>query len=198
MIYHDEHLILDDLLPSYHLICNAEISMPFLYVYVCDVLEKLGELVYRDCPLLVGFKEKTNTIAVKWLSQHRCRLNEFSVDSQAVIGMLYPEQRTDRGYGLDAERLEQLIARVLNLPRNLHSELQVWRNGLAHGDLGACVERVMDKMTWVSRFIACHVLISSSTQSISHIILHIKCLIGSRNKSHCKQSNRRRYRSSLT
>jgi hypothetical protein len=137
--------------------------MPFLYVYVCDVLEKLGELVYRDCPTLVGLKEKRNMIAIKWFGQHRSRLNEFSVDSQAVIRMLYPEQRTDRNYGLDAERLEQLIARVLNLPRNLHHELQMWRNGPAHGDLGACVERVMDKMTWVSKFTVTGVIMIYST-----------------------------------
>lgn len=124
--------------------------MPFLYVYVCDLLEKLGELVSRDVPVLIGLKEKTNSIAIKWLAQHRNRLNELSVNSKAVMAMFMPELRTGWEYGLDGEALERLIARALNLPRNLHEELRMWRNGPAHGDLGACLEHVMDKMTRVS------------------------------------------------
>lgn len=123
--------------------------MPFLYVYVCDLLEQLAGLVYRDCPLLVGLKEKTNQFAIDWFRQHKGSLNEGGVDDQAVLASFMPEKRTDRDYGLDAERLEQLIARVLNLPRDLHCDLRLWRNGLAYGDLAACVERVMDKMSWV-------------------------------------------------
>ena len=152
-----EHPILDDILPSHYLLCVAVISMPFLYVYVCDLLEKLSQLVDRDCPLLVGLEKETNRRIVDWLRQHRGSLNESSVDDQAVMLMFTPEKRTDRDYGLDSVRLEQLIARVLNLPRVLHLELQMWRNGPAHGDLAACVERVMAKMTWVSRFSETHV-----------------------------------------
>lgn len=124
--------------------------MPFPYIYVCDLLEKLAGLVYRDRPLLDELKEKTNQFAVDWFRQHRASLNASSVDDQAVLASFMPEKRTDREYGLDAAGLEQLIARVLNLPRDLHGELRLWRDGLAYGDLAACVERVMDKMTWVS------------------------------------------------
>lgn len=123
--------------------------MPFPYVYICDLLEELGHLVYRDRPMLVGLEKETNNRAVNWLTQHRRSLNEFSVDSAAVMMMFTPENWTDRDYGLDEGRLEQLIARVLNLPRDLHIELRMWRDGPAHEDLAVCVQRVMDKMTWV-------------------------------------------------
>lgn len=130
-------------------LCIALLSMPFLYVYVCDLLEDLGCLVYRDCPMLVGLEKETNNRTVNWFKRHKNRLNEFSVDARAVMMFFHPEKHIDRDYGLDAERLEQLIARVLNLPRNLHTELQMWRNGPVYGDLAACVQRVMEKMAGV-------------------------------------------------
>jgi len=123
--------------------------MPFLYVYVCDLLEHLGELYSHDCPTIIGLEKKTNDRTVKWLHRHRCRLNEFSVDARAVMMFFTPEKQTDRDYGLDVDRLEQLIARVLSLPRDLRTELHLWRKGASYGDLGACVKRVVDKMTWV-------------------------------------------------
>jgi DNA ligase-4 len=97
----------------------------------------------------VGLEKKTNDRTVQWFQRHRNHLNEFSVDARAVVMFFTPAKQTDRDYGLDAERLEQLIARVLGLSRNLHTELQMWRSGPAHGDLGACVKRVMEKMTSV-------------------------------------------------
>ncbi|KAG0646470.1 hypothetical protein D0Z07_7513 [Hyphodiscus hymeniophilus] len=124
--------------------------MPFLYVYICDLLEQLGELHSPDCPTLIGLDKKTNDRTVKWFQRHQHRLNEFSVDASAVIRFFTPQKQTDRDYGLDGERLEQLIARVLGLPRHLHAELQLWRQGAVYGDLGACVKRVMDKLTWVA------------------------------------------------
>ena len=123
--------------------------MPFLYVYVCDLLENLSELYSHDCPTLIGLEKKTNDRVVKWFQRHKNRLNEFSVDSRTVMMFFMPQKQTDRIYGLDVERLEQLIARVLGLSRELCADLQQWRQGPAHGDLGACVKRVMDKMTGV-------------------------------------------------
>jgi hypothetical protein len=126
--------------------------MPFLFVYVCDLLEQLGSIFYRDCPLLTGLEKETNRRTVNWLKQHRHRLNEFSVDSAAVMMFFTPEKYTDRDYGLDAERLGRLIARLLNLSRDLYADLQLWRERPGHGDLGACVQRVMDKSTSVSGY----------------------------------------------
>jgi DNA ligase-4 len=123
--------------------------MPFLYVYVCDLLEDLGHLVYRPCPMLVGLEKETNKRTVNWLQRHKNKLNEFSVDAQAVLMFFTPHKQTDREYGLDAERLEQLIARVLNLSSDQRAELQLWRKGPVHGDLAACVQQVMEKMTGV-------------------------------------------------
>jgi hypothetical protein len=127
--------------------------MPFPFVYICDLLEKLAELVHRDVPMLTKALEKeTNKRTLDWLLQHRKSLNDFSTDDQAVLSTFRPEQRMDRDYGLDAGRLEQLIARVLNLPRNLYVELQMWRREPRQGDLAFNVEQVMEKLTLVRRF----------------------------------------------
>jgi hypothetical protein len=131
-----------------YLLCVAVISMPFPYIHVCALLEQLDGIANR--PVLLATKEKTNDAAIRWLSLHRHRLNEQSVDSPAVMAMFHSVQRTDRDYGLDVERLERLIARALSLSRTLHDNLRLWREGTVHGDLGACVERVIKEMPQVS------------------------------------------------
>ena len=128
--------------------------MPFLFVYVCDLLEKLEELFSHACPVPIGLDERINDITVRWFRSHKNNLNRFSVDALAVAMMICTPARTDRDYGLDAERLEQLISRVLNLPRDLRDEIQMWHNGPAQSDLGACLATIMKKMSPVRRLTA--------------------------------------------
>jgi hypothetical protein len=126
--------------------------MPFPFVYVCDLLEDLARLSNRESPLLPKvFHHATTETTLKWLKLHRSRLDAAATDDDAVILTLQPEKRTDRVYeGLDSFGLEQVIARVLNLPKRHFQDLQRWRHEPAKGDLATCVERVVNNMAAVS------------------------------------------------
>jgi hypothetical protein len=62
------------------------------------------------------------------------------------------EKRSERI--LDADSLEQVIARVLNLPKKQLQDLRRWRHEPIAGDLAACVERVLESMADVSEPLA--------------------------------------------
>jgi hypothetical protein len=126
--------------------------MPFPFVYVCDLLEDLAHLSNRIVPLLpTDLAYRTTEITLRWLKRHRNLLDASSTDDDCVILTLQPEKRTDRAYGLDALALEQVVARVLNLPKQHYQDLQSWRHEPAQGDLASCVERVVDNMAVVSK-----------------------------------------------
>jgi hypothetical protein len=125
--------------------------MPFPFVYVCDLLEDLANLYNRVIPLLPkDLDHRTTEITLRWLKHHRNLLDAAATDDDCVILTLQPEKRADRVYGLDAFALEQIVARVLNLPKQHYQDLQRWRHGPAEGDLASCVERVMENMAAVS------------------------------------------------
>lgn len=127
--------------------------MPFPFIYVCDLLEDLGHLYNHVMPLLKkDLDQRTTEITLRWLKRHRGLLDATATDDDCVILTLQPEKRTDRVYGLDEWSLENIIARVLNLPKRHCQDLQRWRNEPAQGDLASCVERVMESMAHVSFF----------------------------------------------
>lgn len=124
--------------------------MPFPFVYVCDLLEDLEHLSRRDTPLLPkDLDYRTTEITLRWLKHHRNLLDATSTDDDAVILTFQPEKRVDRVYGLDTLALEQVIARVLNLPKQHYQDLKQWRHEPPSGDLASCVERVMENMATV-------------------------------------------------
>jgi hypothetical protein len=140
--------------------------MPFPFVYVCDLLEDLGRLYDRVVPLLPkDLDHRTTEITLRWLKRHRDLLDTAATDDDCVILTLQPEKRTDRVYGLDAFSLEQIVARVLNLPKQHCKDLQAWRNEPVQGDLASCVERVMQNMATVGFFRSC--------PGLGHILRHI-------------------------
>jgi hypothetical protein len=125
--------------------------MPFLFVYLCDLLNDLERPYLRATPLLPRDLEKyTKDKVIYWLGRHRDALNAFSTDSRAVMSMLQPETQTDRVYGLDPESLELVIARVLGLSRRHYQDLQRWQTEPLRGDLAACVNGVMENAKIVS------------------------------------------------
>jgi len=127
--------------------------MPFPFVYVCDLLDVLEILVLRDPPLRRTDLDKAIAKETdQWLRMHCNSLNANATDDNAVILTFKPELRTDRVYDLDAVSLEQVIARVLNLPRVHLAELQRWRASPMSGDLGTCIQRVIDSMISVRCF----------------------------------------------
>lgn len=150
--------------------------MPFPFVYVCDLLDDLSHLVNRETPLLPkDVDHKTNETTLRWLKLHRSRLDAAATDDHTVILTLQPGKRTDRVYGLDVCGLEQVVARVLNLPRLHHRDLQTWRREPAKGDLASCVERVMENMAAVSAPNAQYSCCTSSDLLFQGLLHHLSC-----------------------
>lgn len=122
--------------------------MPFSFTYVCDLLDQLEKLVNRSPPLLrKDLQERANAKTIEWLKRHRSRLNAQNVDDKAVMEIFWPQRRTGRNYGLDARTLEQIIARILNLPKRHTETLQSWRREGARSKLPLCVEKVLDNVS---------------------------------------------------
>jgi hypothetical protein len=125
--------------------------MPFLFVYLCDLLDELERPHLQICPplprILENHRKKT---ILDWFYLQGRNLNLVSTDDATVMSMLRPEKMTDRIYGLDAGRLELLIARTLSLSKEQYSNLQKWQDGPHEGDLGKCVDKVMEGMKGVS------------------------------------------------
>lgn len=132
--------------------CHAStLTMPFKFAWLCDLLQKLESPYLRDTLVLPGpVKEFTQKEIIRWFQSHKNKLNEFEVNSRAVATMLRPEAWTDRDFGLDADGLEYLLARVLSLTKLQLAELSKWRTQPWKGDLAVCVERVMGATKRVS------------------------------------------------
>lgn len=127
--------------------------MPFPFVYLCDLLDDLERPHLRQVPLLANhLQSHTKDTIVRWLKTHRYKLDDFSTDGAAVISMLRPEMQTERQYQLDPGRLELVIARTLQLPKEQYVELQKWQTEPLRGDLGACMSRIMCNSQLVSQF----------------------------------------------
>ncbi len=125
--------------------------MSFLFIYICDLLEKLEEPHLFDVPLLPAqHDEYANQQTVKWLKLHNSTLSSFGINSGALVSMLRPEKVVDRDYGLDTESLELVIARVLQVSRTEFTELQRWRTNSQTGDLGKCASRLIETGRHVS------------------------------------------------
>lgn len=125
--------------------------MPFKFSYLCDLLQKLESPYLRGTLVLEGpVREFTQKETISWFQTYKNKLNEFAVGSTAVATMLRPKAWTDRDFGLDADGLEHVLARVLEVTVVQHAELGRWKCEGWKGDLGVCVERVMRRANIVS------------------------------------------------
>jgi len=125
--------------------------MPFPFVYVCDLLQELERLFTRDVPLLPSHhREELREETSRWFRRHYRRLDQQGTDSGAVLSMFRPQNVTDRVYGVDASRLESVIARALSLTQAQYFLLQKWRSKPINGDLAVRVCEVMENMEGVS------------------------------------------------
>lgn len=133
--------------------CIAQVmNSDFPFLYVCDLLEDLWGLHDPNRPQLLSREKakKTSEKFIEWLKSHRDGLNACNKEDDPVSRMLRPESSMDRVNGMNAEKLERIIARVLRLPWKQVVELQKWRCGPPHGDLAACVEKVVEITDHVS------------------------------------------------
>jgi len=120
-------------------------SLPF--VFVCDLLNELDDLVNREDYLLPRYlRERRNNAVLRWFGCHYRALESCKETSEDVLAMLQPvERREGWVYGFSAEDLERIIARAFHLPIEYFPQLQRWRLGLPRIDLGACVEEIISK-----------------------------------------------------
>ncbi|KAL2062635.1 hypothetical protein VTL71DRAFT_5707 [Oculimacula yallundae] len=121
--------------------------MPFPFVYLCDLLDRIEELCVRDVPLLRRDRlSRTKDSIIAWMRTHSWRMNAQDTDSSAVLMMLKPERQTDREYGVE-ECLEQILARIFKMPTPMYERLRRWRDE-AHnqGDLGLRLCQVLQEM----------------------------------------------------
>lgn len=121
--------------------------MPFPFIYVCDLLDELERLHIRPVPLLPRvLLERSTNAANQWLKNHKFDLNAFDAQSAAALWILRPDKMVDRHYGINAHRLESIIARVYQLSGMQYEVLQSWRHMPHLGDLGTFVQTARSDM----------------------------------------------------
>ncbi|CZS97021.1 uncharacterized protein RAG0_06121 [Rhynchosporium agropyri] len=121
--------------------------MPFPFVYICDLLDKIEGICVRDVPLLRKDRvSRTKDSLISWFMTHRWRINAQDTDSSAVLMMLKPEKQTDREYGLE-EHLEQVLARIFKMPTPMYEKMMRWKEEAHnHGDLGLRLCQILQEM----------------------------------------------------
>lgn len=116
--------------------------MPFKFSHISDLLSKLERLKTRDPPLLQKELDREYRRVIEyWFREHRREIDSPGTDGVALLSTLFPEERTDRVYGLQEARLTLLVGRCLYLPSTRFKTLEGWKTP-GNGDLGACVEKV--------------------------------------------------------
>ncbi|KAK0124038.1 hypothetical protein ONS95_009024 [Cadophora gregata] len=121
--------------------------MPFPFVYLCDLLDKLEGIHVREVAYLPKDRRSlTKDALMSWFRMHRWRINAQDTDGNAVLMMLRPERQTDREYGLEAY-MEQILARIFKMPTEMYQRLKSWRDDAQnHGDLGSRLCKVLQDM----------------------------------------------------
>ena len=125
--------------------------MPFPFVYMCDLLDKLEGIHVREVAYLPkDRKSRTKDALMSWFQTHRWRINAQDTDGNAVLMMLKPERQTDREYGLE-DYMEQILARIFKMPTTIYERLKSWREDVhIHGDLASRLCKVLQEMNIVS------------------------------------------------
>jgi DNA ligase-4 len=123
--------------------------MPFLFSYVCDLLQRLEDnRVARS-----GLKSNA-TIIQEWFRGHQTQLCRDDHSSAPLLSALLPEKRTDRVYLIREKKLQIVIGRALGLGRSRIAQLGRWATPEARADLAECVESIL-KETVSCRHSAC-------------------------------------------
>lgn len=112
--------------------------MPFLFSYVCDLLQRLEDNRLARSGL------KTNaTIIREWFRGHQAQLYRDDHSSAALLSALLPEKRTDRVYWIREKKLQIIIGRALGLGHSRIAQLARWTIPEARIDLAGCVESIL-------------------------------------------------------
>jgi len=112
--------------------------MPFLFSYVCDLLQRLEDNRLARC----GVKSSA-TIIEDWFRGHHGLIYRDDHSSAPLLSALLPEKRIDRVYFIREKKLQAIIGRALGLGRSRIAELARWANPEARVDLADCVEGIL-------------------------------------------------------
>ncbi|KAK4043441.1 hypothetical protein C8A01DRAFT_12956 [Parachaetomium inaequale] len=112
--------------------------MPFLFSYVCDLLQRL-----EDNRLARSGLRTNAAIVQEWFRGHHGLLYRDDHSSAPLLSALLPEKRTDRVYFIREKKLQTIVGRALGLGRSRIAELGRWSNPDARADLADCVESIL-------------------------------------------------------
>lgn len=112
--------------------------MPFLFSYVCDLLQTLDDNQRAETVL-----KPPAQIIKEWFAKHRSLINRDDHDDTALLSTLFPEKRTDEVFRYGLGRLERTIGRGLGLGRTRKEELGRHQDPQWGMDLAECVERIL-------------------------------------------------------
>ncbi|KAK1760989.1 hypothetical protein QBC47DRAFT_334900 [Echria macrotheca] len=112
--------------------------MPFLFSYVCDLLQRLEDNQHAK----VGLKTNADIIQ-DWFKQHQGLLIRDDHDIAALLSTLLPEKRTDRVYFIRENRIQTIFGRALSLGRTRLSQLARWSVAGSDVDIASCIEGIL-------------------------------------------------------
>lgn len=112
--------------------------MPFPFVYVCDLLQRLDD---NQCAR-AGLRGNSS-IVEEWFQQHRNLLVRGDYNLGPLLSTLLPEKRSDRVYNIQAKSLQRLFGRALLLGRSRLKELSRWEEAGSGVDLADCIESIL-------------------------------------------------------
>ncbi|KAK4177582.1 hypothetical protein QBC36DRAFT_300093 [Triangularia setosa] len=114
--------------------------MPFLFSYVCDLLQKLEDNQSKRSAV------KTPAAIIQdWFQCHKGLLHRDDFDTAALLSTLLPDKRTDRVYNIREKKLQILIGRGLILGRSRIAQLGRWTRPEAGVGLAECVEGILNE-----------------------------------------------------
>jgi DNA ligase-4 len=114
--------------------------MPFLFSYVCDLLQKIENNLRAK-----SGQRNNDTIVTEWFNLHRDSLKPDKCDGAALLSTLLPHKRSDRVYSMQAARLEKHIGRAFKLGSSRLSELYRYKTPGVDADLADCVETILNE-----------------------------------------------------
>ncbi|KAI1262520.1 hypothetical protein F5Y18DRAFT_430066 [Xylariaceae sp. FL1019] len=113
--------------------------MPFLFTFICDLLQDLEREVQRPA------KRRTDpeTIIEAWFCKHKSSLNVAGNDDSAILSTLLPERRSDRVYYMQSPRLQSIFGRIQGLQQSRLRELRRYLEPGSGLDLAECIEDIL-------------------------------------------------------
>lgn len=114
--------------------------MPFLFSYVCDLLQKLQD----NRGARSGLRPDADIIQ-GWFKMHQGLLHRDDHDAAALLSTLLPEKRSDRVYCLREKKLQTIIGRGLRLGISRIKQLDRWNDPSSRIDLAESVERILNE-----------------------------------------------------